>query len=146
MLLLAKIGLGVAGTVALAGAYAFHEGVVRVDVDEFRPRGTHVHIWGPAAVIPAALHFVPDKQLRPALQEAGPFLPATRVLVREMGTYSDTTFVEVTNKGQHVQIRGKDGQFRVDVETPEESVHVACSPRMIEDVLGQLESRSRVTQ
>jgi hypothetical protein len=36
MMLLAKAALGMGSALVLAGAYTFHEGVIRVDVDEFR--------------------------------------------------------------------------------------------------------------
>ena len=54
MLFLAKAALGLGGTIVLAGAYTFHEGVIRVDVDESREGGSHVHMWVPAAAVPMA--------------------------------------------------------------------------------------------
>ncbi len=35
MILLAKAALGIGGTLFLAGAYTFREGVIRVEVDEY---------------------------------------------------------------------------------------------------------------
>src|SRR5690349_23240540 len=61
MMLLAKAALGVSGALVAAGAYTFHEGVIRVDVDEFRVGGSHVHLWVPAAMVPMAMHFVPRR-------------------------------------------------------------------------------------
>ena len=52
MLLLAKAALGLGATVLFAAAYVFHEGVIRVDVDENRVDGNHVHVWVPATVVP----------------------------------------------------------------------------------------------
>ena len=52
MMLLAKAALGVSGALVLAGAYTFREGVIRVDVDEYRDGGSHVHMWLPAAATP----------------------------------------------------------------------------------------------
>ena len=59
MMILAKLALGTATTLMVAGVYAFREGTVRVDVDEHREGGAHVHLWAPAAVVPMALRFVP---------------------------------------------------------------------------------------
>ena len=56
MMLLAKAALGVGATLALATAYTFREGVIRVDVDEYRAGGSHVHFWVPAAAVPMAMH------------------------------------------------------------------------------------------
>ena len=39
MIFLAKLGLGVVGTIAVAGVYTFRDGVMRVDVDEARANG-----------------------------------------------------------------------------------------------------------
>lgn len=39
MLVLAKVALGLGATLAMTTAYIFHEGVIRVDVDEHRPGG-----------------------------------------------------------------------------------------------------------
>jgi len=80
MILLAKVGLGFATTVAVAGAYTFHQGVIRVDVDEFRSGGSHVHFWVPAAVVPTALRFVPQQHLRHASREAREAMPIARAL------------------------------------------------------------------
>lgn len=146
MLLLAKAGLGLAGAAMLAGAYAFHEGVVRVDVDEFKPHGTHLHLCVPAAIVPVAVRLVPDNNLREAARQAAPWMPAARAAARELATYSDAAFVEVRNAEQHVRIRTRGGKLHVDVETPEESVHVTCTPRMLEDVFSQLEARGRDTR
>ena len=51
-MLLAKLALGFCGTIFVAGAYTFHEGVMRVDADN--PGGPHIHVWVPAAIVPRA--------------------------------------------------------------------------------------------
>jgi len=66
MVLLGKIALGFGATVVMAGAYTFREGLLRVDVDESRINGSHVHVWLPAAVVPMAIHFVPGRKLEEA--------------------------------------------------------------------------------
>ena len=64
MMLLAKAALTVGGALVLAGAYTMREGVIRIDVDEYRAGGSHVHMWVPAAAVPMVLHFVPTEHLR----------------------------------------------------------------------------------
>src|ERR1700737_1003291 len=59
-MVLTKAALGL-GTLVLAGAYTFHEGVIRVDVDQFRSGSSHVHIWVPAAPGPMARHMGPGR-------------------------------------------------------------------------------------
>ena len=137
-MLLAKIALGLCGTVAAAGAYTFHEGVMRVDEDQFG--GRHVHVWVPAAIVPIAMHMVPSRHLSHAAAQAGPWLPTLRALTRELKKYPDADLVEVEDANQHVRIRTQHGRLLIDVTEPGESVHVACPLAMIEDVSRQLEA------
>src|SRR5216683_3101167 len=95
MMLLAKAALGLGGTLVLAGAYTFHEGVIRIDVDEYRSGGSHVHMWVPAAAVPMAMHFVPGEHLRRASEQAREALPVLHAIVKELKKYPDADFVEV---------------------------------------------------
>jgi hypothetical protein len=142
MILLAKIGLGLAATAVATGAYTFREGVVRVDVDEFREGGSHVHMWVPAAAIPMAMHFVPHRELAKATRDAREYMPVARALVHELGKLPDTVLVEVQDADEHVVISVKSGAVKIDVSDPEEQIHVLCPLATIEDVTQQIaESR-----
>ena len=145
MLLLGKIALGVGTTVAAAGVYTFHQGVVRVDVDEYRHGGTHVHFWAPAAIAPMALHFVPKRYLEHGSEsaEAREGLPIARALIHELKHYDNTTFVEVQDGDQHVRVSTVNGKIKVDVTDPNENVHVLVPLSTIEDVLSQVEVDQR---
>ena len=138
-MLLAKIGLGFFGTVAVAGAYTFHEGIMRVDED--RVDGRHVHVWVPAAIVPMAMHVVPSRHLKHAVAQAGPWLPTVRALSKELKKYPDAELVEVEDANQHVRIRTQHGRLLIDVNAPDETFHVACPLAMIEDVSRQLEAQ-----
>lgn len=139
-MLLAKLALGFCGTVALAGVYTFHEGVMRVDED--RNGGRHVHVWVPAAIVPMALHVVPSRHLERALEHAGPWLPTLRALTKELKKYPEAEFVEVQDGHQHVRIRTHQGKLLIDATEPGETVHVACPLVMMEDIARELEARS----
>ena len=139
MLLLAKLALGVGGTIVLAGAYTFHEGVLRVSVDEYRPGGSHVHLYLPAAVVPMAVRLAPRHRLDDALRHAKEWLPTVKILAKELRKYPDADFVEVTTAAEHVHVRTHDGKLQIDVETPEETVHVACPLVALEDLFDELE-------
>ncbi len=138
MVLLAKIALGFGATVVLAGAYTFREGVLRVDVDESRGQGSHVHVWVPAAMVPMAMHFVPRKQMFRAGDKAGQFMPLVHAVAKELQRYPEAELVEVTDGEQHVRIRTHNGALLIDVSEPGEEVHVACPLAMIDDVSDQL--------
>lgn len=142
MMLLAKAALGLSGAVVLAGAYTFHEGVIRVDVDEFRAGGSHVHMWVPAAVVPMTLHFVPRHHLRDAAGHAREFLPVAHALFKELKKFPDTDFVEVKDDEQHVQIRTRGGKLQIDVEAPDQNVHLLVPLSTLDDVVDQLEANA----
>ena len=77
MLVLAKVALGLGATLAMTTAYVFHEGVVRVDVDERRPGGSHVHVWVPATAVSAGMRVAS----RVSYRSPGGGLPACWVAV-----------------------------------------------------------------
>lgn len=139
MMLLAKAALGMTGALVAVGAYTFHEGVIRVDVDEFRAGGSHVHLWVPAAMVPMAMHFVPRHHLCVAAGHAQEALPVAHALFKELRNFPDADFVEVKDDEQHVQIRTHDGKLQIDVDTPDEKVHVLVPLSTVDDVVGQLE-------
>jgi hypothetical protein len=142
MMLLAKAALGLGGTLVLAGAYTFREGVIRVDVDEYRAGGSHVHMWVPAAAVPMAMHFVPGRHMRHASDQAREALPVLHAIVKELKKYPDADFVEIVDHDQHVRMRTHGGKLQIDVDAPGEKVHVLCPLSTIEDVTGQIEEHA----
>ena len=142
MMLLAKAALGLGGTLVLAGAYTFREGVIRVDVDEYRSGGSHVHMWVPAAAVSMAMHFVSNKHMRHASEQAREALPILHAVVKELKKYPDTEFVEIDDNDQHVRVRTHGGKLQIDVDAPDQKVHVLCPLSTIEDVTSQLEERA----
>lgn len=140
MMLLAKAALGLGGTLVLAGAYTFREGVIRIDVDEYRADGSHIHMWVPAAVVPMTMHFVPRHHLREAAEHAKDFLPLAHALIKELNRFPDANFVEVKDDSQHVQIRTHDGKLQIDVEAPDQNVHLLVPLSTLDDMVGQIEA------
>ena len=139
MMLLAKAALGFSGALVAMAAYTFHEGLIRVDVDEYRAGGSHVHLWVPAAVVPMGMHFVPKHHLCDAAEQAQEFLPLAHALFKELKKFPDTEFVEVKDGEQHVEIRTHGGKLQIDVDTPDENVHVLVPLSTLGDVAEQLE-------
>lgn len=138
MVLLAKVALGFAATVVMAGAYTFHEGVLRVDVDETHGRGSHVHVWVPAAIVPMALHFVPRSKMERAGENAAEFMPLVHAVAKELQKYPEAELVEVQDGPQYVRIRTHNGRLLIDAEEPGQTVHVACPLATIDDVSQEL--------
>ena len=142
-MILAKIALGAAGTLAFATVYTFREGTIRVDVDEHRPGGSHVHFWVPATVVPAALHFVPDDKLQEAADRAHEALPIVKIVAEELEKYPNADFVQVDNENEHVKISVHGGKVYIDVKDKGDDVHLAVPIATIEDVIENLDSRSK---
>ena len=141
-MILAKLALGFGSTVLLAGAYTFREGTIRVDVDEFRENGSHVHFWVPAAAVPMALHLAPRSKMHMdhGMREAREWMPTVRTLLKEMEKYPNVEFVDVQENEQHVRISTHNGKLLIDVDQPDEKVHLAVPLSTIEDVTSELES------
>ena len=143
MILVAKVALAFAGTVAAAGAYTLHDGIAQVQVDD--NHGTHVHIWAPAAIVPMAMHVAPlamrvapRHELHKLPREAQQAIPILRVLAKELENYPNTEFVEVRDRDTHVRVRTVGSKVVVDVVDPENNVHVVCPLAMIQDVVESL--------
>jgi hypothetical protein len=142
MMLVAKAALGLGGALVLAGAYTFHEGVLRVDVDEYRSGGSHVHMWLPAAVVPMTMHFVPKRHLRDAAEQAHEFIPVLHTLIKELKRFPNADFVEVKDLEEHVQIRTHQGKLEIDVQDPGENVHLLVPLSTLDDVAEEIEANA----
>jgi hypothetical protein len=141
-MLLANLALGVVGTVVLAGAYTFHDGIMRVDEDH--GDGRHVHVWVPAAIVPMAMHVIPRQHMEHAAEQARPWLPTLRALTKELEKYPNAEFVDVRDgsENNHVRVRTSNGKLLIDVDEPGEHVHVACPLAMMRDVANELEANA----
>jgi hypothetical protein len=138
MILLGKIALGFGATVLLAGAYTFHEGVLRVDVDESRGQGHHVHVWVPAAIVPMAMRFVPRGRMCAAGERSAKFMPLVHAVAKELQKYPEAELVEVHDGEQYVRIRTHNGSLLIDANEPGQTVHVSCPLATIDDVSREL--------
>jgi hypothetical protein len=142
MIFLAKVGLGIVGTVVAAGAYTCRQGFVRVDVDESAADGSHVHVWAPAAMVPMAIHVVPQREMDKAVREAREYMPVARAVVHELGRLPDSVLVEVKDPDEHVVISTYHGAIKIDVRDRDEEVHVVCPLATIEDVTTEIANKS----
>jgi hypothetical protein len=139
-MILAKLALGFGGTLVLAGAYTFHEGVVRIDQEQ--ADGQHFHYWVPAAALPMAMHLVPKRELERVTAEGGPWIPVFRALAKELKKYPEAELLDVSG-ADHVRIRTHRGKLLIDVdEEPGDHVHVVCPLATMEDIASELEANA----
>ena len=142
MIILAKCALALTSTIVAAGIYTFREGVIKVDVDEHRAGGSHVHFWLPAAAVPMAMHLVPKRHFRDIPAEASECLPLLHVVTSELRRYPDTTFVDVQDGNDHVRGATVGTKIQIDVVNDEENVHVAVPLSTVNDIANQLASEA----
>jgi hypothetical protein len=139
MLFLAKAALGAGAVLALTTAYVFHEGVIRVDVDESRSSGSHIHFWVPATTVSVGLRCVPRHHLQQAAAQARPYLPVLRELSKELKKYPNAELLDVRDSSEHVRITVKDGRLFLDAVTDSDNVHITFPVETIADVADRLE-------
>jgi hypothetical protein len=146
MLVLAKVALGLGATLAMTTAYVFHEGVIRVDVDEHRPGGSHVHFWVPATAVSAGMRvarLAPQHPLEQAAEQTKPYLPVFRAVAKELQKYPNAEFIDITDEEQHMHIGTVNGKLHIDVVGDDKTVHVQVPVETLMDVADRLEDASR---
>ena len=139
MIFLAKAALGLGATMAVAGAYVLQEGLIRVDVDQNRADGLHVHFWLPATAVSAGLRLAPRHYLEDAATKVRPFLPALREISKELEKYPNAEFVEVRDSSDHVRVVMRNGKLEIDAVGDGQMVHVRVPAESIRDVADRLE-------
>jgi hypothetical protein len=125
MIFLAKLGIGVLGTALVGGAALSSEGFIYVNVQEKHPGGSHVNVFVPAALVPTALHFVPKHNFAASCQEMREALPIIDAAFPALSDSPDGVLVEVRDPGEHVLVTKHGGAIVVDVNDPDETVHVS---------------------
>ena len=142
MILLAKVGVGFLGAVAVGGAALCSEGFIRVKVHEKQADGTNISLIVPAAAVPVALKFVPDKHLAEASQNLRPHLPMLDAAIPALEECPDGVLVEVIDANDHVVITKAGGSLVIDVDDPGDTVHVAVPLAAAQSALHQIASES----
>jgi hypothetical protein len=138
VILLAKIGVGVLGTVVAAGAALSSEGFIAVRVQEKQANGTHLNLIVPAAIVPATLHFVPKDKLKDAGRDIRPYLPVIDAAIPALEDCPDGVLVEVRDPGEHVLIQKIGGSVVIDVHDHEDIVHVSVPLRAAQSSIHQI--------
>lgn len=143
MLLLAKVAFGLGATAAMAGAYVFHEGVIRVDVDEHCDSGSHVHFWVPATFVAAGMRFVPSAKMKDAAAQARAYLPVMREVAKELEKYPDAELVDAASGQDHVRVAMVRGKLHIDAVSDDgDVVHVTMPAQVLSDVADELEAKA----
>ena len=140
MLLLTRLALGLGATVALATVYIFHEGLIRLDVDEQTPGGSHIHLWLPATTVSVGLRLAPRRPLSQAARKARPYLPALREVSKELERCPNAELLDLTDRTSHVRLSVRQGQLFLDVVTNADNIHISAPAATLEDLADRLEA------
>jgi len=140
MLLLGKIALGMTGVVFAGAGVICSEGFVQVKVIQKQADGHHINVIAPAVLGPIAAHFVPARNLDDASRQIRPYLPLIDTTLDALRQADDIVLVDVREPGEHVQVMKSGGSIVVDVDDPNETVHVSAPLRAISGTVDQLAS------
>ena len=125
MILLAKFGTAVVSAALVAGAAVSSEGFIHVKVHEKHADGTNINLYVPAALAITSLHFVPDHDLGQSSEQIRPYLPIIDAAIPALRDSPDGVLVEVRDATDHVLITKRGSSIVVDVNDPDEVVHVS---------------------
>ena len=139
MLFIAKAAIGAGATLALVGAWVFHEGIIRVDVDEARSGGSHVHFWVPATTVSTGLRLAPRRYVRQATDKSRDYLPVLREISKGLQKYPNAELLDVRDASNHVHVSVKGGQLYLDAVSDDENIHISCPTVTLEHVADRLE-------
>ena len=138
MIFLANLGIGVLGTALVGAAALSSEGFIYVNVQEKHPGGSHVNVLVPAALVPATLRFVPKHHFYDASQDLRTALPIIDAAIPALDDSPDGLLVEVIDPGEHVLVTKRGGSIVVDVNDPDETVHVSVPLRAAQSAIHQI--------
>jgi len=144
MILLGRVGLGIAGTVLAGAGIVCSEGMITVNVETRQPEKHHIFVMAPALLVRVGMHFVPKENFAEAAREIQPWMPTIRAAMDALGESEDITFVEVKEPGQNVRVAKSGGSIVVDVQDNDETVHVSTPIRAMSSAIEQLAEASPV--
>lgn len=140
--MLGKVGTGLLATGLIAAGILSSQGFVHIRVLEKQENGTHLRLVLPAMAVPIALEMVPREHLEEAVRQARPWLPAADAAAAVLSDCPDGPLVEVTEPGERVSIVKSGGSLVVDVNDPDERVHVSVPLAALRSTARVLASRA----
>jgi hypothetical protein len=134
------VGTLLLGAALAGGALVYDMGGVWVSVKAKKPGGENIRLVVPAAAGPVALWLAPKEKIREAAKDARPWLPAIKAAAEELRNCPDGPLVEVTNPKEKVRIAKQGGALVIDVDDPNETVHVSVPLKAVGIMAAQLEA------
>jgi hypothetical protein len=143
MILLAKLGVGVVGTVLVTGAALSSEGFIHVSVNEKAADGHHINLIVPAALVPVTLKFVPRQNLVEAAQNIRANMAIIDAALPALEQCPDGVFVEATDPSEHVLVAKAGGSIVIDVNDQDDVVRISVPLRTAESAIHEIAAANR---
>jgi len=134
--MIGKILLGL----TLTTAVVLKDGIIEINVQEKHEGGSHVHLYLPATVATLGVHLAPQERLREHLRREGEHLAIARTALSELEKVSDAVLVEVESAREHVRVAVHSGNFIVDVNDANDTVHISVPVRAARKVVEDLQA------
>jgi hypothetical protein len=136
MLIFGKVLLG---TALIGGAVVMQDGMISVNVREKHPGGHHIWFAVPGAIVPYGMKLAPAHELRHGMRNAREWVPVVTAALDGLEKSPDGVFVEVDTPSEHVRVQKSWGRILVDVNDPNEEVHVAVPVKVMRHALREME-------
>jgi len=134
--MIGKILLGL----TLTTVVVLKDGIIEINVQEKHEGGSHVHLYLPATVATLGVHLAPQERLREHLRREGEHLAIARTALSELEKVSDAVLVEVESAREHVRVAVHSGNFIVDVNDANDTVHISVPVRAARKVVEDLQA------
>jgi hypothetical protein len=127
------------GTVLLGGAVLMQDGVISVNVREKHPGGHHIYFVAPGALIPWGIKLAAARHMQPEGEDAREWMPLARAAIEALERSPDCVFVQVDSAEEHARIEKSGRRLRIDVDDPNDEVHLAVPLGAVRHALRELE-------
>src|SRR5215831_3401695 len=136
MILLAKVGLGLASAAVAGAGLLCSEGFVSVKVDKRGPDPHRVRIVAPALLVPAAA-YIASRQIHMD-RDIKELLPVAQAAASALADTDDVTLVQIDDLNEHVRIEKRFDNIVVDIDAPDATVHISLPLRAVNSTLNAL--------
>lgn len=127
------------GTVLLGGAVLMQDGVISVNVREKHPGGHHIFFVAPGALMPWGIKLAAARHIRLDGNDAREWMPLARSAIEALERSPDCVFVQVDSAEEHVRIEKSGRRLQIDVDDPNDEVHLAVPLGAVRHALRELE-------
>jgi hypothetical protein len=128
--------------IVLLGSSIHRSGVIELSILEKSHDGTSIEVRIPGAIVPVAMHLIPDVTIDGVRREMGPeareAIGIARTALRSIGQAPDGVFVDVQTPDEIIRVEKRDGKIRVIVDTPDEAVRISVPLPVASSVLAAL--------